>query len=70
MDVGILAPAVVGQLLLRQQGQQLLHKFCLGRGLYHADGVPVEVAHILAALGAEVTPAQNLEDAVPHVGQA
>ena len=70
MDVGILAPAVVGQFLFRQQGQQLFHKLRLGLGLDQVDGVPVEVAYILAASGTEVTPAQDLEDAVAHVGQA
>ena len=53
-----------------QQGQQLVHKLCLRRSLHHVYGIPVEIAHILAASGAEVATAQDFKDAVAHVGQA
>ena len=70
MDVGILAPAVIGQLLLRQVGQQLIGEFRLRLGLDHGNGIPVEIAHVFPAPGAQVAAAQQLKNAVTDMGQA
>ena len=70
VDMGVLAPAVEGQLLFRQVGQQLVHEGGLGGSFDHVDGVPVEIAYIFSAFGAEIAPAEDLKDTVAHVGKA
>ena len=69
MDVSVFPPAIVGKLLLGQQGQQLVYEFCLRRGLHHLNGVVVQLPHGLFPLSAEVAPAENLKHAVPHMGK-
>ena len=67
--MGVLAPAVVAQLLLIQQRQQLIHKFRLRRRIDHGNGLLVQIQHGLEAVFAQVAAAQQLEDPIADVGQ-
>ena len=58
-----------GVLLLTEQGQELVGKFRLGRGLDHRNGILVHPAHGQPVVGAEPGTGQQLKHAVTDVGQ-
>ena len=70
VDMGIFAPAVIGKLRFRQTGNGFFRKGGLGRGFDQLDGVPVEIAHILGALAAQIAAAQQLKRPIADVGDA
>ena len=69
MGVGILAPTEIVHLLFREDGFQLVGKFCLGGGFYQLHRLIMQLQHGLAALVHKVTAAQQLINAVADVSK-
>ena len=67
--MGILAPAIVGQFFLGEDGQEFVCKEGLRGGFHHGNGGPVEISHSFAALGAQIASAKQLKYAIADVGK-
>ena len=67
--MGIFAPAVVGLLLFRQDGQDLFHQCRLGWGFHQLHRILMQALHSHIPPQAEVTAYQQLVHAVAHMGK-
>ena len=70
MGVGVAPAAVIGGLLLGQEGKQLLGQLRLRPGADLRDGVPVQAAVGAAAEHAKPAAHQQLKDRVSDVRQS
>ena len=70
MDVGVTAPAVDGQLILAQMGQDRVREHRLGRGGHVLHRGPVELLRPDQSRNAQLRAHQQFKDTVAHMGQA